>query len=438
LYLLRPRVQGGSGMTEKQNPGATEITSPPWQTGTRLLFAVCFIVLAAALILSLTELIPPFVLALMVAYLLHPLVSRVERRLHVGRVVAVLVVYITIILVLAGATTWIGFSISQQIIGLVQDLTQLSTQLPAQLQALSQSTLHLGPWMVDLSTVNLDPLVNSLVSTFQPLLSQTGSLLATAVGATASTVGMLVLVLVMGYYLARDFGHMDDHLLGLVPGPYQEDFRRLLDETGRVWQAFLRGQVILALAMGVSSAAVFAALGLRFSLGLGLIAGLMEFVPLFGPIIAGLLAVLVALFQPANWWGLTPFVYALVVLGGAVVLQQLENNILVPRIIGHSLNLHPLIVLLAALSGGILAGVLGILLAAPTVATLRMWLGYIYRKTVGLETWPRPVIDRRLAPGPSDRLARFRHWVRRKPKPQGPSAAEAAPRQGAPPEEGSN
>ncbi len=425
-------------MADERDPGITEITSPPWQTGTRLLFAVCLIVLVAALLLSLNQLIPPFVLALMVAYLLHPVVSRVERSLHVGRVVAVLLVYVTIILAMAGATTWIGFSISQQIIGLVQDLTQLSTQLPAELQGLSHLTLHVGPWVLDLSMVNLDPLVNSLASTLQPLLSQTGGLLATAVGATASTVGMLVLVLVMGYYLARDFGHLADHLLGLIPGPYREDFHKLLDQTGRVWQAFLRGQVILALAMGVSSAAVFAALGLRFSLGLGLIAGLMEFVPLFGPIIAGLLAVLVALFQPENWWGLAPIVYALVVLGGAVVLQQLENNILVPRIIGHSLNLHPLIVLLAALSGGILAGVLGILLAAPTVATLRMWLGYIYRKTVGLETWPQPVIDRRPAPDASGRWARFRHRLRRGRTVQARVDDIAPPAADEPPDQGSH
>jgi predicted PurR-regulated permease PerM len=412
-------------MGDQQGPRLPEITSPSWQTGTRLLFAVCLLVLAAAVLLSLTELLPPFVLALMLAYLLHPLVSKVERTLRVGRVAAVLLVYVSILLALAGATTWIGLSVTQQIIGLVQDLTQLSAQLPGQLQALSQASLHFGPWMVDLSKVNLDPLVNSLVSTFQPLLSQTGSLMATAVGATASTVGMLVLVLVMGYYLARDFGHLADSLLGLIPGPYREDFHKLLDETGRVWQAFLRGQVILALAMGVSSAVVFATLGLRFSLGLGLIAGLMEFVPLFGPIIAGLLAVLVALFQPSNWWGLTPLVYALVVLGGAVVLQQLENNILVPRIIGHSLNLHPLIVLMAALSGGILAGVLGILLAAPTVATLRMWLGYIYRKTVGLDTWPQPVIDRRASPKPSRRLASLRDWLARKRRAETEATTEA-------------
>jgi predicted PurR-regulated permease PerM len=424
-------------MSSKRGFDMSEITSPPWQTGTRLLFAVCLILLASALLLHLSQLLGPFVLAMLFAYLLHPVVHRTEKALKVSRTVAVILVYGLILLTLAGATTWIGLSVTQQIIGLVQDLTSLSAELPAQLQAFSQSTLHFGRWALDLSQVNLNPLVNSLVSTFQPLLSQTGSLLATAVGATASTVGFLVLILVMSYYLARDFGTLDARLLDLIPILYREDFHKLLGETGRVWQAFLRGQVILALAMGLSSWAVFAILGLRFSLGLGLIAGLMEFVPLFGPIIAGLLAVLVALFQPGNWWGLSPLVYALVVLGGAVVLQQLENNILVPRIIGHSLNLHPLIVLLAALAGGILAGVLGILLAAPTVASLRMWLGYVYRKTVGLDSWPNPVIDERQLPAGarSKWWGRVRTWLaRRAPAPAG-SGEVASPQ---PPEQDSH
>lgn len=416
-------------MSEKSGFRMDEITSPPWQPGTRLLFAVCLILLTVALVLRLNQLLGPFVLAMLLAYLIHPIVHRMERALKVSRTVAVLLVYGLILLALAGATTWIGLSVTQQIIGLIQDLTKLSAELPAQLQALSQSTLHLGRWAIDLSQVNLNPLVNSLASTFQPLLSQTGSLLAAAVGATASTVGLLVLILVMTYYLARDFGALDDRLLKLVPTSYREDFHKLLGETGRVWQAFLRGQVILALAMGLSSWAVFTILGLRFALGLGLIAGLMEFVPLFGPIIAGLLAVLVALFQASNWWGLSPLIYALLVLAGAVLLQQLENNILVPRIIGHSLNLHPLIVLLAALAGGLLAGVLGILLAAPTVATMRIWLGYIYRKTVGIDSWPDPIIDRRQPVRPTAGWwARARRWfARRRSLPPGGRDSPSAP-----------
>lgn len=370
-----------------------EITSPPWQTGTRLMFALLMVIVLGALAVRLRQIIGPLVLALLLAYLLHPLVLRVERWLRLPRTVAVLVVYGLVVLLLVGATTGVGFAITQQIIGLVQDLTRLAVQLPQQLRQLSESTLTFGPWAVDLSTVNLEPIVNALISTVQPVLSRTGTILASALGATASTLGMLILIMVMGYYLLRDFGQLDEAFLDLVPHDYRPDFSRLLHETGAVWHAFLRGQAILGVAMGVLTAAVYGALGLRFALGLGLIAGVLEFVPIFGPIIAGVLAVLVALFQAGNWFGLSPLAYALIIAAVATLIQQLENSILVPRIIGHSLNLHPLIVLVAAVSGGFLAGILGVLLAAPVVATLRVWGGYFYRKSVGLESWPTLVVE---------------------------------------------
>ena len=417
-------------MADKPGYKPPRITSPPWQTGTRLMFAVFLVGAAAALVLRLKELLLPVVLAMLLAYLLHPLIVRLEAVLKIGRTAVVAILFVIIVLLLAGATTGIGLAVTQQIIGLVQDLTQLSAQLPSELQALSQSVIHIGPWTFDLGHANLTPVINSLASAVQPLISQTGVLLAAALSATASTVGLLILVLVISFYFARDFGKLDDAFLGLVPPAYREDFHNLLRDTGRVWQSFLRGQLILALAMGVSSAAIFGALGLHFALGLGLIAGLMEFVPIFGPIIAGLLAILVALFQVGNWWGLSPLVYAGAVLAAAIVLQQLENNVLVPRIIGHSLNLHPLIVLLAALSGGILAGVLGILLAAPTVATLRLWLGYLYRKTVGIESWPSPVLDQHVLAQRRSRLSRLRMWIASRVASRRPHREATEPGQG--------
>ncbi|MGH2626766.1 MAG: AI-2E family transporter, partial [Anaerolineales bacterium] len=118
-------------------------------------------------------------------------------------------------------------------------------------------------------------------------------------------------------------------------------------------------------------------------------------------------AVLVALFQGHNALGLSPLGFALVVAGAAFLIQQLENNILVPRIIGESLNLHPMIVFVGAIVGASMAGVLGVLLAAPVVATARLWLGYLYRKTVGLETWPAPP-----PPDPARSPARESWWRR--------------------------
>jgi predicted PurR-regulated permease PerM len=394
--------------------------SPDWKPGTRLVAAALMICLAALLMFRLRELLAPTILGLLLAYLLNPVVGLLVGRFHLPHWAGVLLVFIGLLGLLIGATTGAGLAVWQQLAGVLRDLASLSANLPSLLQTLSQQRYVIGPWVLDLSRISLDPLVQSLISSLQPMLTQTGGLLATVATATASTVGMLVITLVLAFYLLLQFGGHADLPLELIPSPYREDFRRLAEDSGRIWQAFFRGQLLLGAVVGVLVTVVLSLMGLRFSLGLGIIAGLLEFVPMFGPAIAGAIAVLVALFQGGNWWGLSPLGLAGAVLIAFVIIQQIENNIFVPRIIGHSLNLSPLVVLLAALSGGILAGLLGVLLAAPVVATLRLWLGYVYRKTVGIDAMPAPVFEPTPTPAgvnrsihPGRALARWFRWLRR-------------------------
>jgi len=132
-------------------------------------------------------------------------------------------------------------------------------------------------------------------------------------------------------------------------------------------------------------------LGVRNALVLGLVSGLLEFIPILGPFIAGAIAALVAFFQGSNWWGLTPLTFALIVVAFFIIIQQLENNLLVPRIMGRALSMHPVVILVAAVIGATLAGVLGILLSAPTVATLILLGRYVYRKVFDLPPWHPPI-----------------------------------------------
>ncbi|TET82770.1 MAG: AI-2E family transporter [Anaerolineales bacterium] len=378
----------------------SEPSSPPWQPGTRLVAGVLLVLLTITILYLMRSLLAPLVLAILLAYLLHPLIARLTTQWRLSRGCAVLIVYFILVLLLVGTTTGLGVAISQRVTQLASYLRELSVELPAQIESLAGLQVPIGPWQVDLSQINLEPILSDLASAISPLLSQTGSLLASVAKATASVVTLVFLVMVLGYYLLLDLGKMEGVILELVPLPYRGDFRRLMEETGQVWNAFLRGQAILAIVMAVLVAVVLTGLGVRFPLVLGIIAGLMEFVPWFGPVVATVVTVLVALFQSGNWWGLTPLGFGLLVFIVFLIIQQLENHVLFPRIIGQSLNLHPLVVLLSVLIGGLLAGLLGLLLAAPTVATLRLWIGYFYRKAVGLDTWPGPVI------GPSPRPVR--------------------------------
>jgi len=124
--------------------------------------------------------------------------------------------------------------------------------------------------------------------------------------------------------------------------------------------------------------------------------------------------VIVAFFQPSNPWQLSPLIFTLIVLTVFLIIQQIESAILAPKIIGVSLDLHPLIVFLAIIAGGILFGLVGVLLAAPLVATTRLWLGYVYRKVVGLDTPPPSVLEPIEVTQPSVRArAVFGRWFSR-------------------------
>jgi predicted PurR-regulated permease PerM len=361
--------------------------SPSWQPGTRLVFGIILLVFAVGLVMLLRQMIAPLVLAFLLAYLLHPITSRICRKLRVSRGISVLIVYLVLIAVLLALTTGVGVAISSGVVQLASYLGDLSVELPDQIVALGQKTVQIGPWTVDLSTVNLEPFLADVASALQPILSQTGSLLASVAKATASAITSVILVLVLSVYFLLDMGTFDEGFLAWIPPLYRNDVRLILNEITQVWNSFLRGQSILGLVVGTTVALGLTILQLQFSLVLGLISGFMEFVPMFGPLIAAIVGVLVALFQPENWLGVTPLAYSVIILAFYIIVQQVENNVLVPRIIGRSLNMSPLAVLISVLAGGMIAGVLGLLLAAPVAASLRVILGYIYRKTVGLDDW---------------------------------------------------
>ncbi len=393
--------------------------SPPWEPGTRLISAVFLIILTGVFLYLLRSLVSLFMIAFLIAFLLFPLVLQIQRWLKSPRWVAVLLVYLLLLAVIGGAGTGIGVALVQSVTNLISRLGQLAGDIPSVLEDLLDQQFVIGPWTIDLNQYNFEDSISDFVAMIQSLLVNSGSFIASMAGRAATTVALGVSVFVFGFYLLLDFDKMGDHFVNVVPAPYQKDIRLLLKETSLLWSSFFRGQLILGLAVGLLTILFLTILGTNFTLGLGVMAGVLELIPSFGPFISAVVGVLVALFQSSNWLGLTPFWYAVVVLGAFLLVQQLENNLLVPKIIGHSLKLPPLVVLLAILGGGYLFGLFGVLLAAPMTATLRLWIGYIYRKTVGIETWPSSMLEPRtevnLPAAPSflrGISARLTGWIR--------------------------
>jgi predicted PurR-regulated permease PerM len=206
-------------------------------------------------------------------------------------------------------------------------------------------------------------------------------------GAARTTV-LVVFTFVMGFYLTRDAEAITGWLKGLIPPGYRGDVELLLKEIDAIWMGFFRGQIILVSVVAVILTVLSYLLGLPHPLALGIFGGLLEFLPSIGNMIWGATAIISALVGGSTIVPMPTLLYLLIVVAAYVTFAQVEINILLPYIIGPRVRLHPLVVLIGVIVGASIGGVLGVLLAAPTIASLRIVGRYFYAKLFDLEPFP--------------------------------------------------
>jgi predicted PurR-regulated permease PerM len=387
----------------ERNPSGGVVASPRWGVFTKFLVALVAVAATGALLVRFQQLITPLVLAVAIAYLLRPLVAAVVVHTRLPWGAAVAVVYGVLLLLFATLLAVAGYAILQQLQDLYATVLNIAFHWPEHWQRIMTAPVSFGPFAIDLSRpleigafrldlsqMNWQPIHSQVLGAIEPALGRTGVIIRSLATGTAETLGWSLFVLVASFYLLFDWRRIAPSIGWLVPAGYTGDARRLVGALGPIWNAFLRGQIRLAIVMGLANGLAMAALGVRYAIVLGLLGGLLEFIPIVGPFILGATAVAVALFQPSNWLGLGPLPYALVVLAVAILLQQLENNFLVPRIIGGTLNLNPVMILVGAIVAADLAGIVGLLLSAPVLATLRLLGRYVSRKLFDLDPWDDP------------------------------------------------
>ncbi len=394
----------------EKDPQLTDFTpiSPRWSPSAKFLIWLVCIVVVGALVVRFHELVGPLLFAGILAYILTPVVKWLTNRTGLSWGMAVVLIYLVIVILLLAILIAAGIAIEQQIISLSHSILTLTTDLPARLEALLRQPINFfGIFTLDLSTTELKPIYDQAVEAIRPALSEMGGVLGSLASQTAAVMGWLLFILLISFYLLHDLNHLTPSLEKLVPHGYLYDARRLAAELGPIWDAFLRGQITISVILGLLVGVSLAILGVHYAPGLGVLATLMEFIPLIGPLISVSVGVLVAVFQPGNWLGLSPIWYAVLVLVVYNVLQQIQNNVIIPRILGRSLHLHPIILIIGAFIAASLAGVVGLLLSAPTIATLRLFGRYVYRKLFDIDPWP-PVLPEPEPPSQRDRL----RWLR--------------------------
>ncbi len=328
----------------------------------QIAFGVSALVVAIVVLVLLRDFLGAFVLGSAIAFLIQPAVMRLNAA-GVPRVPAIILVFIGIIVALAGLILLI-------VPLAVTEVGQLQFQLPGLASSAQDRLNSLQPVRVFGIEVDLKGVTATVSSHLREyLLGQFGN--AVTLGLTAlTTVLQLLLMFLVAFLLALEAPAVRRDLRRFVPNDYRTDFDQIWRQVRKMLYAYVRGQLIVAGLIGVFSGIACAAIGLPDAVALGLIAGITALIPYFGPFLGAIPAVLVGLsVSPQS---------ALVIALLYVLISNIILNVVQPKIVGDAVKLPPILVIIALIAGFSWGGILGMFVAVPIAATLRILFDHIY------------------------------------------------------------
>jgi len=367
----------------------TSNTSPRWGSTTKLLVGLVLVGIVAFFIFRFASLISPLLLIFIIAYLLHPLTAFIANGLKISWKAAVNIVYAVILLSFIGLLTVGGIGLVQQVQSLIKQVQTIIANLPTLLENLSGQVFKFGPFELDMRTVELQAITDQIISFVQPLLGRTGTLVGTIASGAAEIFGWLFFILIVSYFVMSESSGLRSDLIKIdIPG-YSEDLRKLGGELSRIWNAFLRGQIFIFFLSFAIYVVLLSVLGVRYALGLALMAGLAKFLPYIGPAITWVVMALITFFQEQPF-GLDdkPLLYMAIVVIITLVIDQIIDSFVTPRIMAQTLRVHPAAVLVTAIIAANLLGILGVVIAAPSLASFTLLGRYTMRKMFDLDPFP--------------------------------------------------
>lgn len=364
--------------------------SPKWGRSTKIIVAVSLLALTVAVVIRFQQLFPPLIMALVIAYLFYPVASFMERRARMPWGLSVTLIYAVLGLIILGLLVLGGYEIVSQIQSLIGMVETLLEQLPEILDSLKLQVIIIGPYALDLNNLGIDlsGLRDQLINSTQAVLNQTGSILGTVASSAINTIGWILFILFVSYFLLIESGGLREKIFSYDLRDYNEDARIFSARLGNIWNAFLRGQIILFFLAILIYTVVLTLLGMRFAFGLALIAGLARFLPYVGPAINWILMGMIAYFQDYKLFGLSPIVYTAIVIVIAIVIDYWLDYFVSTRIMSRTLRVHSAAILVAVIVAADLLGLLGVVIAAPILATVQLAYTYIFRKLNDEDPWP--------------------------------------------------
>ncbi|MEO1201151.1 MAG: AI-2E family transporter [Pseudomonadota bacterium] len=319
------------------------------------------------LVYLLAPVLTPFVASALLAYIGDPLADRLEK-MKFPRTLAVVTVFLLTFLFIGLLVLLVGPLVQQQVAALFAALPAIAANveevlLPNVVDLLgieSGENVGIGAFLADYKDM-----AGSWAGKILQIGGTTGSMLAAAVMS-------LFLIPILTFYLLRDWDAIVLRLGALVPLSQRDTVFSLARETDEVLGAFLRGQIMVMLALAVMYSVGLSLFGLEYAIAIGVVSGLVSFVPYLGLVFGIALASLTVIFEPSPWIPLAG------VVGTFTVAQFLEGTVLTPKLVGDQIGLHPVVVIFAIAAGGQLFGFFGILLALPAAAVLSVLVRFAF------------------------------------------------------------
>ncbi len=361
---MNPFDPGSSGPIAGESIAESREDSRRWQW-------LAFTMVAGVLIWLLAPVLTPFAIALFFGYLGDPLVDTLERA-RMSRTFAVLLVFFMMITLAALALLFLVPLLSDQVGHFVE-------QMPVYADWLRNTAL---PWINKRTHIDLAPYIDpqQVIAMLRKHWQEAGVATSVLGGLSHSSLVLIqilstiCLVPVLSFYFLRDWDVLVARVDALLPRTIQPTIARLARESNEMLGGFLRGQMSVMLSLGIIYAIGLWMVGLDLALLVGFIAGMVSFVPYLGAIVGVLLSVIAALVQFGDGW------HVMLVLGVFAFGLTMESYVLVPRLVGDKIGMHPVGVIFAIMAGGQLFGFLGVLLALPVSAIVMVLLRYAHER----------------------------------------------------------
>jgi len=375
-----------------------QLQRPSWTTQTKTIVLLLVLGLVIYLLYRFNAVIKPFILALVLAYVLAPVTNWFQERLKIHRGIATLLSYLALIVIVTAILALLVPPLAEQAANLDLDLQRFVSQA----ETFLGRQYSLAGWVVDVDMLiqQLDSLVRGVV---EPVFGQTLAILIEVI----SSFVWVIFIAVVTFYLIKDGPALSVWIENTVPPAYRQDYIFIRQELNQIWSAFFRGQLVLVLIVTVIFTVVGLLIGLPFVLPMAILAGFLEFLPSVGHAIWLVIASILAFFAGSSWLPIPNWAFMLLVISLHLFFQQFDLNYLIPRVIGKRMRLPPLVVILGIVAGAVLAGVIGILLAAPTIASARVLGRYVYANLTDEDPFPDSVAA--TLPPPNPRWWRKEH-----------------------------